>query len=235
MSEVTGKTKYGIDAFWLKMIAIFGMTLDHIGWVFEDWLPLWSRCLLFAFGGLTFPIMAFLLCEGYRHTHSIKKYLLRLLGFAVITQLPYFFALGGQLNVLFTIALGLLAIYATEHIDNKFLSVLVVLVLVVVSVFCDWGLIGVPMVLLYYNVKNKWGKLIFPILLPLAITIISFVQVPSISELPNLLYVLVGCVLTVPLLGNYNGRRGRSMKYFFYAYYPIHLAVLALLRWAIFY
>ena len=44
------------------------------------------------------------------------------------------------------------------------------------------------------------------------------------------LYPLVGCTATIPLLWAYNGGRGRPMKWFFYAYYPAHIAVLGLAK-----
>lgn len=38
--------------------------------------------------------------------------------------------------------------------------------------------------------------------------------------------------LTIPLLKSYNGKRGnwKGMKWFFYAYYPLHLVVCGLIR-----
>ncbi|MCI8468451.1 MAG: hypothetical protein HFJ75_02970 [Eggerthellaceae bacterium] len=42
-------------------------------------------------------------------------------------------------------------------------------------------------------------------------------------------YALLGIPAAGGLLSCYNGRRGRSLKWLFYAYYPAHLAVI----WAI--
>lgn len=237
MNTAYETTKNGIDSFWLKIIAIAGMTLDHIGIVMGEYLPFPVKCFLFAFGGLTFPIMAYLLCEGYRHTRSVKKYALRLLGFAVITQLPYSWALMTQFNVLFTLLLGLLAIHLTQKINNRILSALVVFFFTAVSLFCDWALMGVPMVLCCYYIKDHRRKVIVPVLIALGVMLLFLIPqllASPLQALPELLYALVGCTLTIPLLSRYNGRRGRPMKYFFYAYYPIHLAFLGLLRGLIF-
>lgn len=231
------KRSGGIDAFWLKIIAIIGMTMDHTGIILGEYMPFWLNCILFAFGGLTFPIMAYLLCEGYRHTRSVTKYCMRLLVFAVITQLPYSWALMSQLNVLFTILLGLLAIHLTQKVNNVVLSILIVVGFTAVSAFCDWGLMGVPMIICYYYLKNRWAKVVVPILFPVGMMGLMYIE-PLLrgywEVLPNMLFVFVGCVLTIPLLANYNGQRGRSMRYFFYAYYPAHIAVLGLLRGLIF-
>ena len=51
---------------------------------------------------------------------------------------------------------------------------------------------------------------------------------------PSALYPLVGCTATIPLLWAYNGGRGRPMKWFFYAYYPAHIAVLGLTKGLLF-
>lgn len=227
----------GIDAFWLKIIAIAGMTLDHIGIAFGEYLPLWGQSALYAFGGLTFPIMAFLLCEGYRHTRSVKKYALRLLLFAIVTQVPYMWVLMRQLNVLFTLLLGLLAIACVERIKSPVLRALVVVGFTAVSIVCDWGLIGVPMVLMYYYIGEKKMRLIMPVMIPfLMIGVSSIVALCGgyLEALPQLLYVIVGCGLTIPLLRRYQGQRGRSAKYLFYIYYPLHIVILGILRGLLF-
>ncbi|MGO2315384.1 MAG: TraX family protein [Pseudolactococcus laudensis] len=85
--------KLSIDAYTLKIIAIIAMTLDHIGGTFENHLSPTARVLLMTPGGLTFPIMAFLLVEGYQHTRSVQKYGQRLLIFAFVALIPYMLAL----------------------------------------------------------------------------------------------------------------------------------------------
>ena len=54
------------------------------------------------------------------------------------------------------------------------------------------------------------------------------------SLLPFVLYPLVGCPATIPLLYAYRGRRGLPMKWFFYAYYPAHIAVLGMVHLLVF-
>ncbi len=41
--------------------------------------------------------------------------------------------------------------------------------------------------------------------------------------------IMCAVLLAIPPLLLYNGSRGRSMKYWFYIYYPLHLAVLGLI------
>ena len=78
----------GFTAFPLKVLAIAGMTCNHACYIYWDYLPPGILCALFALGGLTFPIMAFLLVEGYRHTSSVRRYGRRLLAFALVAQVP---------------------------------------------------------------------------------------------------------------------------------------------------
>ena len=62
-----------VTAFALKVAAIVGMTCNHIANVFGSELPGGAMVALYSLGGLTFPIMAYLLCEGYRHTSSVRR------------------------------------------------------------------------------------------------------------------------------------------------------------------
>ncbi len=224
-NQVTSKK--GLDSFTLKIIAIIGMTLDHTAIAFGDHLPLAVKCLLYAFGGLTYPIMAYLISEGYRHTKNFRNYALRLLIFALVAQIPYSLVLYGQLNILFTLLLGLLALYIIERSNSQVFSAFIAVLFTLVSLFCDWPLMGVPMVLIYYYEKRRRAKLIIPVIFPYVLIGLSTVT-PIImaghewyTYLPDILYVLIGCTLTIPLLGNYNGQRGKPAKYFFYVYYPL--------------
>lgn len=83
------KQGFGISAFWLKLLAIAAMTVDHIGYLFYPGVS-WMRMV----GRLTFPIMAFLIAEGYRHTHDLRRYETRLFVFALISMLPFYLAFG---------------------------------------------------------------------------------------------------------------------------------------------
>lgn len=236
----------GISASTLKFIAIIGMTMDHTGIVFGDYMPLWAKIILFAFGGLTFPTMAYLLVEGYRHTSDFKRYALRLLVFALISVLPFMWAMHSPgLNVIFTLLLGLLTLHLYDHMKNRTAFWFVFAFFIVISVIMDWSLMGVPMVLLYYVLDGKWKRVIIPALFPIGFAlselVVGLLFFPSITQaLPSIAFACVGCSLTIPLLAAYNGKRGRPVKYLFYIYYPGHLLILAILRgilvndWALF-
>lgn len=109
-----------MTSFTLKIIALITMFIDHFGYVF---MGNFSFCNFI--GRIAFPIFAFQISEGYKHTKNLKKYFLRLGMFAIISQIPfYLFAnkyLGSNiltLNVFFTLFLGLLSIYLYDYINN---------------------------------------------------------------------------------------------------------------------
>ena len=242
----TGETKpepstKGISSFALKIVAIVAMTCNHAGYMYLSHLPLEARCVLIAVGGLTFPIMAFLLVEGYVHTSNLPRYALRLLVFALIAQVPYWFFLGHEGNVLFTLAAGLAILWVADNVEQSLLRATIILAIVFLSWFCDWGGVGPVLVLLFYTLRDKrWGiaaAMALPIGLGLQATL-SKVASPlgyyNWSNLPYVLFYAVGCVGAIPLLMAYNGQRGRPLKWFFYIYYPAHIAVLGLIYLALY-
>ena len=80
-----------MSVFSLKILAMVSMVCDHLGW----WLELEGiigsgLCTaLRAFGRMAFPIFAFLIVNGYKHSRDKVSYLTRLMAFALISQILY--------------------------------------------------------------------------------------------------------------------------------------------------
>ena len=81
----------GLSAMTLKYIAMATMLVDHMGYVLFPWI-LWLRCV----GRIAFPIFAFQIAEGCIRTHDRRRYALRLLLFAVLTEVPFDLAFSGR-------------------------------------------------------------------------------------------------------------------------------------------
>ena len=107
----------------LKWIAVISMLIDHTAEVLINHNaaltdPIWAQIyvLMRGIGRIAFPIYAFLLVEGFLHTRDVKKYLARMLTFAVVSEIPFDLAVfhtpfyWGYQNVFFTLFLGLLAL-----------------------------------------------------------------------------------------------------------------------------
>ena len=61
-----------LSSFWIKIVALLTMTVDHIGVMFNNFLP--CRYI----GRLALPLFCFMITEGVIHTKNFKKYALRL-------------------------------------------------------------------------------------------------------------------------------------------------------------
>lgn len=236
----------GCSAFTLKVVAIVGMTMCHVAAVFGPALPFPAVCALTAGGGATFPIMAFLLTEGYRHTSDLRGYAARLAAFAVVSQVPYAMvfeplsiswgsgaiALPFTGNVLFTLLLGLGLLWAHDNVlpRRRFLAVL--LAALAASVVLDWGVVGPVTILAAHVLPEVRPRRVLPACIPVAavgIPALSAVLATGAAALPEFLYEAVGGVAAVCLLARYDGTRGRPLKWFFYCYYPAHIALLGIL------
>lgn len=85
-----------MNIFALKCIALCLMILDHIGFYFQGFMPYGLYMVLRILGRSSYPLFLFCMTQGYRHTRSRKKYLLRLYlgslfmtGFAVFVDAAF--------------------------------------------------------------------------------------------------------------------------------------------------
>ena len=122
-NAVRDHSSHGYSSFVLKLVAIITMTCNHAGYIYYAHLPFAARVILIAVGGITFPIMAYMLVEGYKYTSSITRYAGRLAIFALISQVPFWLFLGHEGNVLFSLLAGLGILWASDNIENPVLRV----------------------------------------------------------------------------------------------------------------
>lgn len=208
-----------MTGFQLKLLAMLAMTADHIGAVFFPEIP-----LLRWIGRLAMPVLCFFIGEGLRHTRSPRRYLLRLTGFALLSELPFDLVFYGGIewghqNVYFTLALGLLALWAIQSRGMEGWLLALTAALAAELLGCDYGMYGVLLILLldrFHRARSE--QLAAAALLNLAF---FGLQTQTLS------------LIALPLLWLYNGKRGRDDRRLFYLYYPAHLCVLGILRFVL--
>ena len=226
----------GLSREGLRRIAACTMLVDHIGATLFPGV-LWLRCV----GRLAFPIFAFFLGEGFRFTHSRRQYLLRLVLFALLSELPFnqmvygrWIAPSGQ-NVLWTLALGLCAIACVQRAPSEpglnslfWYSAAAGCCLLGQLLRTDYGAFGVLLCLLFYCTRGLPGRFwICGGIFLLMCYAFQFVFLPGI---PIPLEALARPAF--PLLATYHGRRSHRqlpIRYAFYWFYPLHMLLLGLL------
>lgn len=151
--------------FLLKLIAVFFMVVDHIKYAFP---ACYSDFTLY-FGRIAFPIFAFCAVQGYTHTSDLAKYIKRLLIAGLIAEVPFllFNSLPTlqliDLNIMFTLSLGLVAIKGYEYYGGKLKGILAVLMFAALAEIgkVDYGAFGVFLIFSFYIFKDsKWKTLL---------------------------------------------------------------------------
>ncbi len=216
-----------ISCFQLKIIGCALMVIDHVGYLlFPDIIAL--RMI----GRLAFPIFAYLIANGYRHSHNLYKYLMLLLIFAAAFQLPYMKMMDtNTLNILFTLALGLIAIYVFDIYQGNSSYLLVVLFALAAEFLnMDYGVYGILMIFTSHLFFNKYRKLLIGW---------GLISLPYIAEgissyyhngIWNTAVIQVLALAAIPIIMLYKGEKGRSFRLGFYLFYPIQIVVLYLIK-----
>ena len=264
-----------IDGSVLKIVAVITMLIDHaaagiflpmmnfghipFGYTYESALAIYST--MRAIGRTAFPIYCFLLVEGLFFTRSKKKYAIRMFLFALISEIPFDFALIVKSfeantfsfveiwdadkerilhdqNVFWTLLIGLLVIWAVDTIMKKtsrkpstdagravFMAGGYIISFAIILAGCyaanlletDYSHKGVMLIVILYLLRT-----FRPAALAVAYGYIAYVGYSEEWSFPGFILALL-----------YNGRRGfitGNAKYFFYAFYPLHLIIIYIIR-----
>jgi hypothetical protein len=206
----------------LKIIAIVTMTIDHIYAILYPDLT-----FLHIIGRLSFPIFAYLIVLGTESTKKPKKYMITLLSFALISQIPYFLAFKIQpferLNILFTLLLGALTIY----FFNK-RSILTFIPILISIILPTEGTFYVVLMVAGMKILKENPKLGILALFALNIQFLftpDTIQILSLFAVP-LIFLHVKNWLKTEILIPENSLAYSLRKYLFYVFYPLHLALL---------
>ena len=219
----------------LKIIGAIFMLIDHIGMFLPEYR------ILRIIGRLSFPIFAFKIAEGARYTKNKTKYFLLIFLLGVLCQIvTYIYNKSLYMCILITFSISIILIFAYERLKKH---------------VCDksvphaekvrWIMLFSVLVLGVYFINNHvqidygfWGCM-----LPLVISLPNGIEgldtlrtriimlflglVPVCASLNGIQWY---SLLSVFILMMYSGERGKyKMKYFFYVFYPVHLALLQLI------
>jgi len=225
-----------MSAFQIKLLALITMVIDHVGvFLFPD------IQLLRMIGRISFPLFAWLIANGAMHTKNINNYLKRLLMFAIISQIPFILAMRlvepnfWELNILFTLAIGLMAILLFQKIDNLYLKILNIVLLFIITYYLkvDYGVMGVASVLAFYVFKNEMH-----IIISQTVIFFSELMIVWLLMLPAGMWEIVTsnhyyqplAIMSLIFIFLYNKKEGAKMKYFFYVFYPMQFVVFYLIK-----
>jgi hypothetical protein len=222
------------------------MLCDHIGAILFPADISWR-----IIGRIAFPIFCFLIAEGAAHTRNIKRYLLRLSLFALVSEIPFDLADTGKLlelgtqNVYFTLTLGLIGIIAIRYFKKRwYFSAPIVLALAWLAqqIHTDYRWYGVLMIVFFYlagtNKIAQAGAFIVPTqaysIERTAKAYSGIEHVPAKDFISSMFKdVQQSALMGLVVIMLYNGKRGYNkpwVKWGFYLFYPCHLFLLYFIK-----
>lgn len=221
----------------LKWIALITMTIDHMAFFLIDPNTIYYLGLRII-GRLAFPIFAFMIAEGFRHTKNVFRYAFRLILLGLIFEvmilliyqffdynlsiIPFFPNNVARMNIMFSLALGLIGLYVVTHEHKKMRYLVIPTALL--SLLLPYGYYGFGIMMIFGLIKDNQVRMSLFITITLIYTSLPqiFKDVPFIGGSPWQALA----VMSLPLIFSYNGKKGWDLKWLFYVYYPLHVLVL---------
>lgn len=223
MSQLAIKN-FSLTSFHIKVVAALLMVIDHIGLVYEiEWMRIVGR--------FSFPLFAWLLVQGAKHTQSYQRYERRLLILALLSQLFYalFVASILPLNSVFQLWLGLVLFRLVRA--QQMTSLLWVAIIGVATLFFDYQYYGIGLIYLMSS---------YPLLLPnspiaidfrvnAVLWVAAFVLLHLCYSSSHPLQIFAfPFIFLLPVLNRIE-KRGLKARWFYW-FYPVHFIPLTLLK-----
>ena len=220
------KFKLQTTSFSLHIMAMLFMLCDHM------WgISLVNHDVFTCIGRLAFPIYAFMLVEGYFHTGNLRKYVMRLLVFAVLSEIPFNLVAGSRWfypihqNVLWTFLIALaIATICIGYIGG-------------IITFVDYNGAGILMVLTFYFFRGKkWWNYLGQLVCMWYINVKMLEGFGYELDLWGNTYFIARqglallALLPIWLYGGKQGLHSKKLQYVYYAFYPVHLLVLGIIK-----
>ena len=231
----------------LHIMAMIFMLCDHL-WATVIPGNEWLTCI----GRIAYPLFAFMIVEGYFHTHNLKRYVGRLFLFALLSEIPFNLVMGSRYfyplhqNVLFTFLIGIGLIHLNELAKKSCKPWLRILTCVGtlglgfilgLITFADYHYAGVFTVLAFYFFRGrKWWHFLgqalclyyinFEILQGLAYEIHLFGRTYFFLQQGFAMLALIPIWLYRGKQGPYN----KMLRFVYYGFYPVHLLILAIIK-----
>lgn len=220
-----------MSSFVIKIIAAASMLIDHMGLLL---FPQYG--IMRILGRLAFPLYAFCIAEGFYYTRDKKRYFLQIFILGIVCQAAYFIADGSMyLGVLIAFSLSILLMWALDGVKKALAkkngtmkaAATFALSLAAVAALChfmtvDYGFVGILLPVLAFASDKKWVRL--------GLFSLGLAALCAVIQVSGGLDVQWWAMAALPLLALYNGKPGKyRMKYFFYIFYPAHLAILYLI------
>ena len=170
------------------------------------------------------PIFTFLLFEGFQHTSDWKKYLARIAGLALITEIPYDLAMhgkvlefGGQNPVI-----GLVLCFALLLLFRRFAGKKLICVVMALAGFV-WALMlkidhGIPMMLMICVMQLFRNKKMY----------MGFSGMAAAALCTGISPFYLIAPMGFLAIHFYNGEQGEGSKVVNYLFYPVALLAIAL-------
>lgn len=247
MNEL-GKNPIGIlSGSTLKLIGCLLMAIDHVGYHLFPEIQ-----ILRIIGRLSMPIFAYLIADGCYYTKNKLKHfllifisgLIFLIGVKIFDGYWYF-------NIFTQFSISVLYIYLVQFLQkfiakhNKKSLTIPISILIILSSFIlgyylfelipfEYGfattLLPVFVSMLYIKdfSNHKAVKYIDNIFTKVFVTAIFLILI-CVQFYNNEIQRF--CLLALPLLLLYNGKVGvKKLKYFFYLFYPAHIAIICVIK-----
>ncbi|MET3942920.1 hypothetical protein ABIC22_005732 [Paenibacillus sp. PvP094] len=204
----------------MQWIAMITMLIDHIGAVFYPQVE-----ELRIIGRIAFPIYAFAVYIGYKHTRNVQKYIWRLFWIAVLSQVPFMAAFNHlSLNVVWTLWSSLLVLLVLDKLPNRLLGIPIVVGagIIMEITAMDYGMYGLLLVLLFRYFQG-------PVLV-LGHVLLTALYIQLYSSSVQMYSVVA--TLGIAIAQYYGaGFRLKGPRWIWRYFYPAHLAIIAIIRW----